>query len=94
MKVVGTYDDSYPGSKRKRIFYTFELSDGKYVDIMVSEECRTIYAMQNEDGSVVYGNEQTYPDYAFDENMAIILALGEYEKEFGKAEWYNKVPEK
>lgn len=80
------YDDSIPGSKLKRIFYTVELDEHRFVDIMISEECRTVYAMQNEDGSTVYGNtnDDTYPKFIYDEEQAISLARAAYEKEYGK----------
>ena len=55
MEIIGKYDDSYPNSNLKRVFYTVEIEDGRFVDIMVSEESRVIYAMQNEDGSVMRG---------------------------------------
>lgn len=95
MRVIAEYDASEPGSGLKRIFYTVALNGTTDtdetlcvdVDIMVSEECRVIYAMQNEDGSTVYGAESTYPDYEYDEAAAKALAVREYEKKYGKISW-------
>ena len=93
MRVIAEYDDSEQGSELKRIFFTIELDGAAdieeilYVDIMVSKECRVVYAMQNEDGSTVYGAERTYPDYEYDEAAAEAMAVREYEKKHGKISW-------
>lgn len=49
MEIIGIYDDSYPDSALRRMIYMVELGKGIFVDIMVSEESRAVYAMQNED---------------------------------------------
>jgi len=88
LEIIGKYDDSYPNSNLKRVFYTVEIEDGRFVDIMVSEESRVIYAMQNEDGSVIYErNGQKIPGYMYDEKRAIALAIAEYEKDYGTITW-------
>lgn len=91
MEIIGKYDDSYPNSILKRIFYSVEIEDGRFVDIMISEESHSIYAMQNEDGSVIYErNGQTMPGYMYDEKAAIALAIAEYEKDYETITWKEK----
>ena len=90
MKITDSYDDSTPGSKTRRIFYNFELEDGVFVDIMVSDESQVVYAMQKEDGREVYDNDGTCPGYAFDEEAAIRMAVDAYEKEYGKISWHSR----
>ncbi len=93
MRVIAEYDDSEHDSELKRTFYTVELDGAAdteetlYVDIMVLEECRVIYAMQNEDGSTVYGAERIYPEYEYDGAAAKALAVRKYEKKHGKISW-------
>ena len=84
MEIIGIYDDSYPDSALRRMIYTVELGKGMFVDIMVSEESRVVYVMQNEDGSTVYGSKNTCPGCVYDEEKAKNLAVAAYEKEYGK----------
>lgn len=51
---------------------------------MIAEDIKIVYVMQNDDGSTVYDNEQTYPEFSYDENEAILLAKQAFEKEYGK----------
>jgi len=86
MEVIGKTDDSYQGSELKRVYYTMDLGDDKFIDVMVSEPGICIYVMEVGDGSLVYDgkSEQTYPEFEFDEDEAIRLANEAFSKDYGK----------
>lgn len=77
-------EESNSTPKARRVFYTVELDKGYYIDVMIAEDIKIVYVMQNDDGSTVYDNEQTYPEFSYDENEAILLAKQAFEKEYGK----------
>lgn len=74
-----------PGVSLRRVFYTVQLDDTHFVDVMISEESEVVYAMQNEDGSTVYDSEgNTDSFFLYSEVEALRTAIQAYEKEFGK----------
>lgn len=76
-------EESNSTDKIKRVFYTVELDSEHFVDIMIAEDNKAIYTMQNEDGSTVYGKDgKTYIHYLYDEQEAILLTKQAFEKEY------------
>ena len=59
---------------RQRVFYTIEVVQNKYVDVMCirNDSENYEYLMQNGDGSYVYcKGEDTYPGYPLDERKCV-----------------------
>ena len=66
MKIIDKWND------QSATFCTIELEPGVYVDIKVIKETGLIYIMQNEDGTLAYGDKSAL-GYQFDEKAAIAM---------------------
>ena len=77
-----------------RVYYTIEIADGKFVDVMCIPETDHIYtyAMDTGDGGEVYDSDNnSFEDFEYDENKCLQLAEDEYVKDY--PDWQRKVVE-
>ena len=77
-----------------RVYYTIEIADGKFVDVMCIPETDHIYTyvMDTGDGGEVYDSDNnSFEDFEYDENKCLQLAEDEYVKDY--PDWQRKVVE-
>lgn len=77
-----------------RVYYTIEIADGKFVDVMCIPETDHIYTyvMDTGDGGEVYDSDNnSFEDFDYDENKCLQLAEDEYVKDY--PDWQRKVVE-
>lgn len=77
-----------------RVYYTIEIVDGKFVDVMCIPETDHIYTyvMDTGDGGEVYDSDNnSFEDFDYDENKCLQLAEDEYVKDY--PDWQRKVVE-
>lgn len=77
-----------------RVYYTIEIADGKFVDVMCIPETDHIYTyvMDTGDGGEVYDSDNnSFEDFKYDENKCLQLAEDEYVKDY--PDWQRKVVE-
>ena len=77
-----------------RVYYTIEIADGKFVDVMCIPETDHIYTyvMDTGDGGEVYDSDNnSFEDFEYDENKCLQLAEDEYVKDY--LDWQRKVVE-
>lgn len=77
-----------------RVYYTIEIADGKFVDVMCIPEIDHIYTyvMDTGDGGEVYDSDNnSFEDFEYDENKCLQLAEDEYVKDY--SDWQRKVVE-
>lgn len=77
-----------------RVYYTIEIADGKFVDVMCTPETDHIYTyvMDTGDGGEVYDSDNnSFEDFEYDENKCLQLAEDEYVKDY--PDWQRKVVE-
>lgn len=77
-----------------RVYYTIEIADGKFVDVMCIPETDHIYTyvMDTGDGGEVYDfDNNSFEDFEYDENKCLQLAEDEYVKDY--PDWQRKVVE-
>lgn len=77
-----------------RVYYTIEIADGKFVDVMCIPETDHIYTyvMDTGDGGEVYDSDNnSFEDFEYDENKCLQLAEDEYAKDY--PDWQRKVVE-
>lgn len=77
-----------------RVYYTIEIADGKFVDVMCIPETDHIYTyvMDTGDGGEVYDSDNnSFEDFEYDENKCLQLAEDEYVKDY--PDWQRKVIE-
>lgn len=75
-----------------RVYYTIEIADGKFVDVMCIPETDHIYTyvMDTGDGGEVYDSDNnSFEDFEYDENKCLQLAEDEYVKDY--PDWQRKV---
>lgn len=75
-----------------RVYYTIEIADGKFVDVMCIPETDHIYTyvMDTGDGGEVYDSDNnSFEDFEYDENKCLQLAEDEYVKDY--QDWQRKV---
>ena len=90
MTVIGNTEDlTYSTKDCRKVYFTVQLADNHFVDVMIvekgTEECACIYIMQNEDGTTVYDNDGcTYNDFIYDDIEACNLAVAAFETEYGR----------
>lgn len=75
-----------------RVYYTIEIADGKFVDVMCIPETDHIYTyvMDTGDGGEVYDlDNNSFEDFEYDENKCLQLAEDEYVKDY--PDWQRKV---
>lgn len=77
-----------------RVYYTIEIADGKFIDVMCIPETDHIYTyvMDTGDGGEVYDSDNnSFEDFEYDENKCLQLAEDEYVKDY--PDWQRKVVE-
>lgn len=77
-----------------RVYYTIEIADGKFVDVMCIPETDHIYTyvMDTGDGGEVYDSDNnSFEDFEYDEIKCLQLAEDEYVKDY--PDWQRKVVE-
>lgn len=77
-----------------RVYYTIEIADGKFVDVMCIPETDHIYTyvMDTGDGGEVYDSDNnSFEDFEYDEHKCLQLAEDEYVKDY--PDWQRKVVE-
>jgi hypothetical protein len=77
-----------------RVYYTIEIADEKFVDVMCIPETDHIYTyvMDTGDGGEVYDSDNnSFEDFEYDENKCLQLAEDEYVKDY--PDWQRKVVE-
>lgn len=75
-----------------RVYYTIEIANGKFVDVMCIPETDHIYTytMDTGDGGEVYDSDNnSFADFDYDENRCLQLAEDEYVKDY--PDWQRKV---
>lgn len=75
-----------------RVYYTIEIANGKFVDVMCIPETDHIYTyvMDTGDGGEVYDSDNnSFEDFEYDENKCLQLAEDEYVKDY--PDWQRKV---
>ena len=75
-----------------RVYYTIEIANGKFVDIMCEPRTDHIYTytMDTGDGGEVYDSDNnSFADFDYDENKCLQLAEDEYVKDY--PDWQRKV---
>lgn len=75
-----------------RVYYTIEIADGKFVDVMCELRIDHIYTyiMDTGDGGYVYDSDNnSFEDFEYDENKCLQLAEDEYVKDY--PDWQRKV---
>jgi transcriptional antiterminator len=68
------------------VYYDIELADDILVNVKILTNSGLAYILQNEDGTTAYSRSQnqTCPDYQYDERQLISIVLADFKKHEGK----------